>query len=1060
MATPNLTASLALDVPGPISLPPPPLPQVAEGRWIKRLDLVLAGAVLLFAFLLASFPVRNSDFWQHLAAGRLLARGEYTFGVDPFAFTTEETYWANHAWLFDLSVNLLYQVIGGAGLVVVKALLITALAWLMLRIRCPGGATWVPPACTALALLTLSPRLLLQPTCLSFVLLGLTLFLLWRGHYRDTSPERQRWDVPSLALRACVPLTCALWVNLDAWFFLGPLLVALFWVGGLLTSRRNLSEPAPRVPGWLVLASLGACLCNPHHLRAFVLPVELSLDPWVIGLRQDLRFRSLFASPWEGRGMVSLAAWAYFLLLALGLLSFALPRKERPAWRLVVWLAFGLLGAWQARLVPFFAIVAGPITTLNLHGALLRQFPFPGKGWLAVTGRLAFLSACLALIVLAWPGVLQGLPRAERHVGWGIEPNPSLLRSAETLLSWRRAGRLAPDERVLALHPDVTYYWAWFCPQEKGFLDHRFSLFGSVASAFVEVSRALYPDLVAPNGKDPTSPKRQRGDWRQVLRFHGIRYIVLFDPDRGRLASALQRLARDSTEWELCSVDGQALLVRWNDPEKAKPAGEGRLDADRLAFGAEEEAAPGRDPDHAPVSRTWWSAFWQPVRPTAWEAVTAAVYLRLFEERAPFESRQMRARLCRSAASLVGLEALPALHVPAQFLSPSDRSSPALLLLAIRAGRRALAVNAEDAGTWVVLGRTYLTLGAVTGEGDQGGPHAPLPRLRHVQAVTALYHALTLQPNLETAHAALADLYARRQYLDAALPHRQAQLRLTRRGPLEGEDPQAFAVRLAELERAAEELEKAVQDRQQQFTVQTSLPGTGTNPRARALLAIRLGLPEKALEILGRSRVEEFGGDGARLELELLLMLGRAREARDKLYDDQMQANQRKLGYLDSPVLDPAGRVHVYRLPAYDLLCLWEAAAQGDYDRAGNLLAGIGERLRAEEVRFDLPQLRSGLALAIASEVLARCPPPALLLWLGGLWERQRLANQYSHVQGAALLPSERADLEVVAGLLALERGLPEQAATHLRRALDLSPNFVGRPVAREYLRWLEAGGS
>ena len=35
-------------------------------------------------------------------------------------------------------------------------------------------------------------------------------------------------------------------------------------------------------------------------------------------------------------------------------------------WRLPVWLAFAALAAWQVRLVPFFAVVAGPITALNL----------------------------------------------------------------------------------------------------------------------------------------------------------------------------------------------------------------------------------------------------------------------------------------------------------------------------------------------------------------------------------------------------------------------------------------------------------------------------------------------------------------------------------------------------------------------------------------------------------------------------------------------------------------------------------------------------------------------
>src|SRR4051812_25725348 len=105
---------------------PPPSPP-------RRLDALLAVLVVAFACLAASFPARNSDFWRHLAAGRLLAHGEYTFGVDPFAYTTAGVYWANHAWLFDLALYLGFLALGGAGLVALKACGVAVLAGLMLR---------------------------------------------------------------------------------------------------------------------------------------------------------------------------------------------------------------------------------------------------------------------------------------------------------------------------------------------------------------------------------------------------------------------------------------------------------------------------------------------------------------------------------------------------------------------------------------------------------------------------------------------------------------------------------------------------------------------------------------------------------------------------------------------------------------------------------------------------------------------------------------------------------------------------------------------------------------
>src|SRR5262245_42647179 len=52
-----------------------PDPQRLADR-IRRLERVLVGLVLALAFLLGCFTINNSDFWMHLATGRLLARGE------------------------------------------------------------------------------------------------------------------------------------------------------------------------------------------------------------------------------------------------------------------------------------------------------------------------------------------------------------------------------------------------------------------------------------------------------------------------------------------------------------------------------------------------------------------------------------------------------------------------------------------------------------------------------------------------------------------------------------------------------------------------------------------------------------------------------------------------------------------------------------------------------------------------------------------------------------------------------------------------------------------------
>ena len=92
--------------------PAPPEMARSQGRWAPPSECLLAGLVLSFAFLVSSFVARNADVWLHLATGRLVAQGAYSFGNDPFSYTTNGVYWANTSWLYDLG---LYQLFNAAG---------------------------------------------------------------------------------------------------------------------------------------------------------------------------------------------------------------------------------------------------------------------------------------------------------------------------------------------------------------------------------------------------------------------------------------------------------------------------------------------------------------------------------------------------------------------------------------------------------------------------------------------------------------------------------------------------------------------------------------------------------------------------------------------------------------------------------------------------------------------------------------------------------------------------------------------------------------------------------
>jgi hypothetical protein len=1042
----------------------------------RAFPLILTALVLIFAFLASSFPIRNSDYWFHLATGRLLAEGKYHFGVDPFAFTTEGVYWTNHAWLYDLILYKLYGLMGGTGLIVLKGVLITALAGILLVLRRRGAAGWLPVVGTLLALLAISPRLLLQPACLSYFFLAVTLWCLWRGQ-GDAEEGREIWPLRRQVRHyALLPLLFVLWVNVDEWFWLGPLLTALFWAGERLQGRR-------RTPGWVVPLGLAVCLLNPHGYHAFTLPASLSLAGWDSGLRQDPRFRRLFVSPW-GNGLpiwsasgLNLAALAYFALVGGGLFSFVLAGRKGAGWRLLAWAVLALLGAWEVRNVPFFAVVAGPIMVLNLQDFLGAHGPRKAAWPSFLTGLASFvlLAISLALIALAWLGSLQGWRLEGRQVAWGEQPDPSLKHMAETLQRWRQDGRLGENEHGFAFHPEVAQYCAWFCPDEKGYFDHRLALFPKVASEYEAVCRELNPSLRPAKEQASESAHSAVGSWQQVFRERSITHLILFDPDPQLLLATMSRLNRNSRDWVLLHVDGQAVLFGWRQskrPTTSLALADRIFDADELAFGRQgkEEVwalppAPGEGPGRGPHRPRWWEHDGKPNSLPAWEHAAANVYLRLFEDAAAAQRQEALKRGWNAYAA--GLTALPAqtnsplsiaLGMVFRFPPGLGERPPALPLLAIRATRRALAENPDDAGAYLRLAHAYRMLRDETCEHSREGRLPPLAMLRHVQIVTALTRALQLNPNLEAAHQNLAELYSERRYLDIALEHQRAALALARRGkPLPGEDADKFNRRLSQAEDQVRALEDVVLEQQNQFAVQAEL--LRDNPLGRAQLALSLGLSLKALDdVLLKSDVLLFGTAGARLELELMLTMGRVEEAGAQLSLPELQEAGQTLGFYDIPGVDVFGQISLRSFPAYEWLVCCQAVAVGDYDRAAAVLQKMSGQKQTDRTR-NLRNLRRMLPALLTTELGAKAQPEGIVFQFMAQNDREQameLLAQTYRLQG------EQADLYVMAGMLDLESGLPQAARPNLEKGLALYPTdaetalfSAGRALARDYLQRL-----
>ncbi len=367
-----------------------------------------------------------------------------------------------------------------------------------------------------------------------------------------------------------------------------------------------------------------------------------------------------------------------------------------------------------------------------------------------------------------------------------------------------------------------------------------------------------------------------------------------------------------------------------------------------------------------------------------------------------------------------------------EFVRARGQAPVGVLYASIRASRRALAKSPDDAGTYFVLGQTYLALVRTSAELNWARRLPQLMRLRQLQAVAALNRAVALNPNLADAHYELAGLYLSFGYLDLAAGHLRAYRDAVVRsgGPVKGDRRAEQA--LAELDRVTQ----AVAARTQEFAGESARLAVGD----RAALALERQLAGAARDLLLKSDVSAFGTPGLEMELDLLLKTGRPEDV---------------LAWVTPEMRGAQGDFAYYWVKAQANCALGEyAAADAEFGQ----MIGPGGR-PPEQVAADVGVLL-GKALLDRSPGAASAPRLAIQTLTD--YDFRTAVARYGTQLGRL------SDVLVLRGLVALEAGDVAGARAAFRAALAYSPSrwgdgrleFNGRWVAWECLGLLDGAAA
>lgn len=1059
----------------------------------RQHDWILASLMVFLAFLLASFPVLNADIWIQLRTGQLISSGEFDFNLDPYAYPKPQL-WVHTAWLWDVLVYTAYTLGGGPGLVIWRSLLIVSLTAVLLQIRRRDVSLFPVVLCLTVALVAMSARIILRSEVISLLWLGMTLWLLL------LRPLRPRWSWTRKLFgwtenRAWVllPVMFAMWANCDYWFFLGPLVVALFLAGEWAQSvfapvYAELSSRERKVLFTVLLIGLAACLVNPYTFRVFLqLPGDVSsktLDLILLNqptLRQgSLRpllspFSPLyFQSPlrdvvwWRPLGL-TLAEWTFYPLAALSLVSFVVGWNKTRLWRLFVWGGFFALAAWQARNVPFFAVLAGPIAALNFQDWLAdrRAAHRTWIRWELVAGQLGRILLLVTLLLLCFLMTvrqstatldIRGRESAlgvihNRALGWSLGVDPSLQRSAQALAEWNLPGHAFNlDWR------EQPAYQIFFAPNSKVFIDTRLNLHGDYAAEYFTIVNALQETNPMRPDKRPTIHHFQ---WQDAFRKYDISHIIVSRnivvarpnpnvPGGVDYLPLVDLLLADEIEtrqpgepavrrnvWEILDyLDGRTFVLAWTGSPHYSALQDHRFNQEAEAFRRPRRVPPPLGPRGTEqVSRlAAWLAGDVERPPAAGDEANW-----LLEYSANAYARSQRQAIFASMQMLTAAPALSGPHTGV-FAVPLPGMEPLSLApqyLAIRAARRAIAERPDSELGWYRLFQAYAEIYGL--EREWG---APTP-LREAQLVTALREAVRLRPQNPLLHLELSLLYLRKNLGDLAVKHYQEAFQAADALGFGKDEFLNFlrsrpdTAHLIPVLAIIPQEEQSLTKRKASFNARAALT---TDPAERARVAAQLVLNDELRQALEAVVAElqmkpQQAADDASLHqlLDLYLQIGYTVEAVRLLARPDIRGR-----------LGPA---------AYNQRAALIRAAIGDY--AGSLRE-FGE---FEEILRKTAVDRALLGVGLHTRGSQSEFPGNIVAGLENLFEAENLNL-------------ERAEVLYQAGLVALEAGWTTPSEEHpdapslFRKAiLEVEPNSPQASLARRYYRlmtgrWMEDDAS
>ncbi|MDO8669679.1 MAG: hypothetical protein Q7K65_05290 [Candidatus Buchananbacteria bacterium] len=271
--------------------------------------------------------------------------------INLFSYTAPDFPTPNHHWLGEVFLYLGSLFGGLRGLIIFKALVLSGAFILAIFAFKKKGGDVLAVFMGLNAIFILIDRTYVRPEIFSFLFLGWYLFVLFRQD--------------SKKLLFTLPFIQLIWVNTHIYFFIGPVIYAIFLIQYYITIKTFKLKDQTILIG-LIIALVN--FINPTSWVGALYPVFV-FNNYAIPILENISPFGLGAYSYP-----SLALWALSIGMVISVIGFIVNRKKikNNIFELGIIIIGVILALIMIRNVPIFALIMLPVNIKNFYEAGFR----------------------------------------------------------------------------------------------------------------------------------------------------------------------------------------------------------------------------------------------------------------------------------------------------------------------------------------------------------------------------------------------------------------------------------------------------------------------------------------------------------------------------------------------------------------------------------------------------------------------------------------------------------------------------------------------------------------